>query len=191
VTAILNDVGLGPDLSGVPTALLEAARRRGTAVHQAIEAIQYGFFDEAEVPEDVIPRLAAYRRFLKDSGYETVHTEITVTHPAWRYIGHPDTVGWLNARRVVLDWKNTDVVQLAPASYQLAAYRAAFNAEHPTEPVEACAVVQLKGDGTYRVWEVDIAAAEPIWFAAVTVYRARQESPHECHPRAHRRAGRR
>lgn len=170
VTEILADVGLGPDFSRVPVAVLEAARVRGSAVHAAIEALVYGFFDEADLAEDVLPRLDAYRRFVKESGYETTHTEIEVTHPAWRYRGHPDTAGWLLTKRIILDWKNTDAVDVDAASLQLAAYRAAWNAEHPTEPVDAIAVVQLKGDGTYRFHEVNLAEAEPLWFAAVMVF---------------------
>lgn len=175
VTAILEAAGLGPDFSGVPPAVLEAARARGTAVHEAIEAIVYNFLDESALAEDVLPRVAAYRRFVKESGYETTHTEIAVAHPAWRYCGHPDTVGWLLGHRLILDWKNSDSLELMPAGYQLAGYRLAWNAEHPTEPVNAIAVVQLKGDGTYRYHEVAAAEAEPVFLAAVTVYHARTE----------------
>jgi hypothetical protein len=174
VTAILEDVGLGPDFTGVPLATLEYARIRGQAVHSAIEAIVYGFLDESTLSEDVLPRIDAYRNFVKDSGYETVRTEVEVVNVAWRYRGHPDTVGWLVRRRSILDWKNTDVVQLEAASLQLAAYRAAWNAQHPTEPVDALAVVQLKSDGTYRVHEVNVAEAEPLWFAAAMVYHAKE-----------------
>ena len=174
VSAILAAVGLGPDFSGVPEAVLENARRRGSEVHAAIEAIVYGYLDESALFEDVVPRIEAYRRFIKESGYETVRTEIEVVHAAWRYQGHPDTVGWLGKTRMILDWKNTDSVQLQPASLQLAAYRAAWNAQHPTEPVNACAVVQLRGDGTYGIHEVNVAEAEPLWFAACMVHHAKR-----------------
>lgn len=176
VTEILDVVGLGPDFSTVPAAVLEAARIRGQGVHAAIEAIVYGFLEESSLAEDVLPRLDAYRAFVKDSGYQTTHTEIEIASATWRYRGHPDTVGWLGPKRVILDWKNTDVVQLKPASWQLAGYRVAWNEQRPTEPVDALGVVQLKGDGTYRFHEVNVGEAEPVWFAAVTVFRARGES---------------
>lgn len=175
VTEILADVGLGPDFSAVAPDVLETARLRGTAVHEAMEALVYGYLDESALAEDVVLRLDAYRRFVKESGYETTHTEIEVVHAAWRYRGHLDTLGWLRRHRVILDFKNMDAIDLAPAAYQLAAYRAAWNAEHPTEPVEALGVVQLKSDGTYRLHEVSAAEAEPVWFAAVMVYHARKE----------------
>ena len=176
VTAILQDVGLGPDFTGVPPAVLEVARVRGAAVHAAIEAIVFNYLDEPALAEDVVPRLDAYRRFVKESGYETLHTEVEVVHEAWRYRGHPDSVGWLNGRRGIPDWKNTDSVQLAPACRQLCGYRAAWNAQHPTEPVEWIAVVQLKSDGTYRFHEVSVAEWEPKWYAAVTVYYDKREA---------------
>ena len=175
VTEILADVGLGPDYSAVPPDVLGDAQRRGRAVHEAIEALVYGYLDEAEVAEDVLPRLDAYRRFVKESGYETTHTEIEVVHAAWRYRGHLDTLGGFQGKRSILDFKNMDAIELAPAAYQLAAYRAAWNAEHPTEPVEALAVVQLKSDATYRLHEVSAAEAEPIWYAACMVYHAQKE----------------
>jgi hypothetical protein len=175
VTEVLQAVGLGPDFSAVPPEVLEAARARGRAVHNAIEAIVYDYLDEAALAPDVLTRLDAYRRFVKESGYETTHTEIEVEHPAWLYRGHPDTVGWLVGQRAILDWKNTDALDLAPAAYQLAGYRAAWNAQHPTEPVAALGVVQLKSDGSYRLHEVSAAEAEPVFLAAMMVYRARKE----------------
>ena len=177
VSAILDAVGLGPEFSAVPPEILDAARVRGRAVHNAIEAIVYDFLDESALAPDVLVRLDAYRRFVKESRYETLHTEIEVEHPTWRYRGHPDTIGWLVGKRALLDWKNTESVQLAPASYQLAAYACAWNAQHPTEPVVALAVVQFKSDGTYRFHEVSAATAEPIWLAAVMVYYARNPMP--------------
>lgn len=175
VTEILEAVGLGPDFSSVPPEILEAARVRGTAVHAAIEAVVYNFLDESALAADVLPRLDAYRRFVKESGYETTHTEIEVINAAWGYRGHPDSIGWLLSKRTMLDWKNMDALELAPAGYQLAGYRAAWNAQHPTEPVAALAVVQLKSDGTYRFHEVSAAEAEPVFLAAVMVYHARKE----------------
>lgn len=175
VTEILEAVGLGPDFSGVPPEILEAARVRGTAVHAAIEGIVYNFLDESALAADVLPRLDAYRRFIKESGYETTHTEIEVVNVAWRYRGHPDSIGWWRGKRVMLDWKNMDSLELAPAAYQLAGYRAAWNMQHPTEPVNALGVVQLKSDGTYSFHEVVAAEAEHVFLAAVMVYNARKE----------------
>jgi len=169
VTTILNAVGLGPDLSMVPPDVLTAAQQRGTAVHEAIEAIVYGYFDGA--PDASIKGyLDAYQRFVAESGYTPIAAEFEVVHEAWRYVGHPDQIGWLGKHRILLDFKTgiADGVE-----YQLAAYAAAYNAQHPTEPVTAAAAIALRRDGTYRYHEVDVEEAKPVWLAAVTVYHAR------------------
>lgn len=172
VSEILADVGLGADFSSVPPAALEYARERGQAVHAAIEASVYKYLDESSLSPDVLVRLDAYRRFVKESGYETVRTEIEVVSATWRYRGHPDSIGWLNKRRTLLDWKVSDTVQLDPAALQLAAYRVALNEASPCAPIEAAAVVQLCGDGTFRFHEVE--TAESLWLAVVMVYHAKQ-----------------
>ena len=172
VTAILDAVGLGPDFSLVSPAVLEAARARGTLVHAAIEADHYRFV--VDLPAPFAPYLDAYRKFVAESGHEPVRSEFEVTHPQWRYRGHPDRIGWLLGKRVILDWKCTEQPDLPAAGRQLAAYRLAWNVEHPTEPVESTAVLQLKSDGTYRLHELDPQESEPTFLAAVLVYQARQ-----------------
>lgn len=171
VTTILADQGLGPDFSHVPPDVLERARVRGTLVHQAIEAITYGYFDDEQEGEEIAGYLDAYRRFLRESKTVVIAAEIEVVHAAWRYRGHPDLVAWLGKTRMIHDFKTgaTDGVE-----YQLAAYVEAWNAEHPQELVTAAACVELRENGTYRFNEVEIEPAKPVWFAAVTVWHARQ-----------------
>ena len=99
VSEILSAVGLGPDLSMVPPDVLAQAQKRGRAVHEAIEACAYGYLDEAMLDPIVLPYLAAYRRFVAESGHEAIGAEIEVVHPEWHYVGHVDRVGWLLAKR--------------------------------------------------------------------------------------------
>lgn len=171
VSEILREAGLGPDLSRIPADVLESARDRGAAVHAAIEALTYGYLDEADVTPIVAPYLDAYRRFVAESGYQAKYAEVEVIHPAWRYQGHPDSIGFLVGRRLLVDFKSGGAEGV---EYQLAGYRAAWNFTHPTEPVEAVAALMLRRDGTYRFNEQSWIEAEPIWLACVTVYHARQ-----------------
>lgn len=171
VTEILQAVGLGPDFSTVPPEVLAAAQKRGTAVHEAIEALAYDYLDEAALDPDIAPYLAAYRSFVAQSGHEAIATEIEVVHPTWGYRGHPDRIGWLLGKRVILDFKTGE---LGPVAYQLVAYVDAWNAQHPKEPVTVAGAVELRRDATYRLHETDLAAARPVWYAAVTVYRAQE-----------------
>lgn len=174
VTEILRAVGLGPDFSGVDDAVLESARSRGTAIHAAIEAdhYQYGL----DIPTEFAPYLDAYRKFVAESGHEAVVSERAVIHPTWQYVGHVDRIGWLIQKRCLLDWKTGETVDLTAGAYQLAGYRCAWNAAHPTEPVELTAIVQLRKDGTFRYHDINAAEHEPVFLAAVTVYRALKEN---------------
>jgi hypothetical protein len=175
VTDILAAVGLGPDLGPVPAVVLEAARARGTAVHALIEAHHYGYLEDGSITPETAPYFSAYLKFLADSGHEPIRSEFEVVHAAWGYRGHPDRLGWLSGRRILLDWKTAEAPELPPAGLQLAAYRLAWNAMHPTEPVDLVAVLQLKADGTYRYHDLAPATYEDTFLAAVLVYRARQE----------------
>jgi hypothetical protein len=172
VTEILAAAGLAPDFGMVAPAVLEAARARGSAVHAAIEADHYGY--ATDLPPEGAPYLDAYRKFVAESGHEPLVSEFTVTHPAWQYVGHPDRVGWLCGKRVLLDWKCTDSIDLPYTGRQLTLYRLAWNTEHPTEPVDSIAALQLKGSATYRLHEIDHAEHEQVALAAVVLYQARQ-----------------
>lgn len=170
VTQILTDVGLALDLSHVRPDVLEVAQARGTAVHEAIEALAYGYF-EGEPDPTIAAYVDAYRKFIHESRYVTLASEFEVVHPAWRYRGHPDSLGLMGTTRVIHDFKTGE---LGPVDYQIVAYVEAWNAMHPTEPVTAGIAVQLRDDGTYRIHEADLNAARPVWFAAVTVYYAKR-----------------
>lgn len=173
VTEILATVGLGPDFSSVPPAVLAAAQKRGTAVHEAIEALAYGYLET--VDPEIEPYLDAYRRFVKESGHEAVASEVEVIHPAWQYVGHVDRIGWLQGRRVILDWKSTAALDVPAAGLQLAGYRLAWNALHPSETIDTTAAVELHADATYKFREINAAEHEQTFLAAVVVYRARKE----------------
>ena len=171
MTHVLEAVGLGPDLAMVPPVVLEAAKKRGVAVHEAIEAMAYGYFEDCDAA--IMPYLDAYKKFMAESGHTAIASEIEVAHPQWQYIGHPDRVGWMAKHRILIDWK-TGAVE--GAAYQIVAYVEAYNAQHPAEKVASGAVVALRDDGTYRFTEIDLSAARPVWYAALTVYRAQERN---------------
>lgn len=173
VTEILQAAGLAPDYSQVPPIVLEAARARGTAVHALIEASHYEYLDEAAITAEQAPYFSAYLKFVAESGHEPLISEFEVVHPSWGYCGHPDRIGWLCGKRVLLDWKCTESPDLPYAGRQTTLYRLAWNAAHPIEPVAAQTVLQLKGDATYRLHEIAPADHEQVALAAVVVYQAR------------------
>ena len=173
VTAILQAVGLGPDLTRVPPDILEATRDRGTQVHAGIEALHYGY--DYEIDPEYKPWLDAYLRFVEETQHVPIISEGYVRNDAWGYEGHPDRIGWLTLKgfvghRTVIDFKSgaAEGVDL-----QLAGYAAAYNAMNPKAQIDRAGAVALRKDGTYRFIPVDLRAATPIWYAAVTVYRER------------------
>lgn len=170
VTRILQAVGLGPDLSAVPVDVLEAARDRGVRIHEAVEALVYGYLDDLTIDAETEPYVDAYKKFVADSGYEAQYAEIEVRHEAWRYRGHPDNVGWILGKRILIDLKSGGAERV---QYQLAGYKAAWDAQRPTEPVDSIAAVLLRRDRSYRFIEYVYDDAAPIFFAAATVFHAR------------------
>lgn len=170
VSEILKAVGLGPDFSMVPDDVLAIASARGRAVHEAIELEVYGP-GSAVVELEYQPYLDAYRRFVKDSGFEAKMAEIEIVNDVWGYRGHPDSIGFLGAHRVLIDWKSGMATRVG---YQLAAYKHGFEHQHPSEPIHSALAVQLRRDSSYRVTEIDLGESMPVWLAAVMVYRAQR-----------------
>src|SRR3990167_4048667 len=189
VTHILNAMGLAADLSGIAPSVLERARRRGTALHEAIEAHRYGYFDPGMLDEETKPYFAGYESFLADTGYKSIVSEAAVISETWGVIGHADDVGWIGVDRTIPDWKFVAVFDPYYVSYQLAAYRMLWNEMHPKEPVERLVGVQFLPTGKYRTHPVPRNAAEAAklgvkgptiaeatqgWQAAVIVFKARE-----------------
>lgn len=173
VTHILDAMGLGPDFSRVRPEDLERARQRGSLVHAAIELHGYGAEPEP-LPAEAQPYFDGYLKFVRDTWHEPIVSEYEVTSTRWGFVGHLDRVGWLDAKRTLFDWKNTAVMDDEYVGWQLAGYRAAWNEQRPKEPIEQLVGVQLRADGTYRLFPITaVAQAESVFLSAVTVYRAR------------------
>lgn len=85
--------------------------------------------------------------------------------------GHLDRVGWVKGnRRVLIDWKTGDGVDLESVALQLAGYELAWSATRPGEPLEESWAVQLKSDGNYVVHRVATSRAKDVFLAALVVY---------------------
>ena len=176
VTQILRAVGLSSTYAGVPKEVLEHARLRGQGLHLAIQYHHEGTLDAESLHPEIQPGFRAYLDFLADTGHRAMVSEPELIHPAWQYIGHPDRVGWLGKDRVILDWKHVAKVDLKAGRLQLAAYRMAWNALHPTEPVSRCFLVHLatNSDGKARLHDVTDPGADQIFLAALVVFRELQ-----------------
>lgn len=173
VTEIMRASGLSPDFTGVPADILQEAAQRGTAVHAMIDNHQKG--KNPRISWALRPYWTAYQRCVAESGLDPVAitTECRVEHLQWNYCGHPDWIGWLHARRTLIDWKCVASLDTHAVAIQLAAYELAWNSMYPGMPIHQCAAVQLKLDGSYRWVTIDTGPVRPIWLAAMTLYHYR------------------
>lgn len=130
---IYREVKSGIVLPGVTTILkvggfiddrfyTELARQRGTAAHLAIHFLEKGTLDPFSVDPIVEPYVESYKGFKRISGYKVLYHEKLVYHPIYRYAGSLDSVGLLNGKEVIIDFKTGDVQ--AWAGIQIAAYNA-------------------------------------------------------------------
>jgi hypothetical protein len=127
VTQILHRVGL-VNFDDVPPSILEAARARGTAVHQAIHYFNEHDLDVLDFAE-TFPAYAGYVQSwirLMDSGrLRTVLCEHRVASLRPRYAGTLDWIGTLDGEAALIDFATghpEDVCKhLQTAAYVLAA----------------------------------------------------------------------
>lgn len=113
VTQVLRSSGLVD-----PGKYAAGSADRGRAVHLACQYLDEGDLDEASVPEALKGYLAAYRKFLRDSGWKWTGIEVRAAHKTLDYAGTIDRIG----DGLVLDIKTG--VKENWVAIQLAAYAA-------------------------------------------------------------------
>lgn len=108
-----------------PSWYTDAARERGTYVHQAIALDLAGDLDEATLDPSLVGYLAQARLFLARYDVQIDTAEQPLFDEVLGVAGTPDVVGsWMTARGrrpVVIDWKTGDPQAWHPL--QLAIYR--------------------------------------------------------------------
>jgi hypothetical protein len=158
VTRVLRPLD---DFGGVNAELLDFARQRGIAVHEATALDDQGILDE----ESVVPLIAGYlegwRRFRRESGFECLEIELPVVHGRFEYAGTLDRVGVLNDKVVIIDIKTGERLPLS-CGPQLAAYSEAYSwgvgaalLKRPPEMPRKRFGVQLREDGSYALHPYD------------------------------------
>ena len=106
VTGILKAAGL-IDFSGIPAGILEAARRRGSIVHEAIHFYNDRDLDldafRADFP-DFVGYLDAWISFCDQRRFTPVLNEHRIASPQLQIAGTLDCLGILDAGAVLLDF---------------------------------------------------------------------------------------
>ena len=133
---------------------LDNAAERGTAVHKALEVLDK--YSEVEAAEDIVPYIKAYLAFRKDHPTEWKKIEYAVCHPDKLYAGTLDRYGTVDGIPTLLDFKTTSNIDPAHRHLYTAAQNLYRRALPDDMPVEQILILQLKKDGTYKLFNLDI-----------------------------------
>ncbi len=157
VPGVTQLLGALYDLSGIPNAVLEFARERGSAVHKACELWDLGTLDEDSVDTTVQPYLDAWKKFVFETGFETEYIEQRLSSTNHMlYAGTLDRAGRMTKlkdnrqQKAVIDIKA--VAKVAPVTgVQLAAYENLLLNNNYVSTLRYA--VQLLPNGTYKLHE--------------------------------------
>lgn len=146
-----NRLGFNPD--GIPESILERASSRGSYVHAGTVLIDQDDLDDGRVPEEYLGYFAAYRKALAETGFVPRVSELRLYSKSWWYAGSPDKVGMRRARRIGWEIKTgaTDDVDV-----QAGGYDGLWREWFPWAEIDAWECLQLRRDGSYRLWELDV-----------------------------------
>lgn len=165
VTEILDACGLY-NFSNVPERHLEAARKRGDAVHEWTDLEDAGHIPAGTDPDpEIAGYVKAYRRWQEESGWEGVASEEVVVCEEYRYAGTLDLRGYCHAYdhaaiEIVVDKKC--VAAVTPATrLQCMGYA------HASKTAGRRASLQLKPDGRFNFVEYEEPGDLHDWLAAV------------------------
>jgi hypothetical protein len=170
VTQVLHSGGLSADYSIVEPAVLERKRIIGEYVHKATQYLDEGCLDLDTVDPEIHPYLAAYERFLQDSGFRPrlVEHRLVSSIDGMLCGGTIDREGLMGGKLWIIDLKCID--RLYPSfAVQTAGYQLLLP-KPVTPPFKYTrAVLQLKRDGAYKLTTYDDPAEFDIFRAALAV----------------------
>lgn len=176
---ILQGCGLS-DYSGINPAILENARVRGSEVHDYTRRFDLDLLDEAEVNEEYAPYLEAWKKFVSDYKCEWLVIEEPIYSKKYWFATTPDRIGFVSGgllqfKRLLTDVEIKCTAQLMKSfGPQTAAHAIAHDeGKKVADKIKRRIVVQLKGDGTYRVEVYDKKKDETVFKAALTIFNAK------------------
>lgn len=168
VTSILRPL---VDFGRVPRDVLDAKADLGRRVHFACQLHDENDLDEASVEADVAPYLAAYRRFLAESGATVLENEKQVYEPTLRYAGTLDRVMLVSGLRWLVDIK-TSIALPNSVGAQTSAYLRALRDPQVTRR----GALRLRPDGSYRLDPLTEPDDFSVFMACLTIYRWQERS---------------
>lgn len=131
---------------------LEHKRQIGEALHFAIELDIQGDLDENTLHPAVAPYFRGWRKFVRETGFEPIYTELRVGSKKLRYAGTLDLAGRIERREVLIDAKTTAALHPAVGP-QTAAYLQAVAEMDLLDPKARRYALRLTPEGTYTLDE--------------------------------------
>jgi len=95
---------------GIPPDVLEAARLRGQAVHEACALLVREQLAIDSLDDELQPYLRGAQRFLAESGITVIASELQLGSAKLGWAGTLDLVGHWRGTECVLDWKATATI---------------------------------------------------------------------------------
>jgi hypothetical protein len=157
VTKILADTGFID-----ATWFTEWACRRGTLAHLCTHLDDTNELDEDTVDPELVPYLAAYRRFKVESGFIVLGSEVRMASVTHRFAGTLDKVGTFGNAAAIIDLE-TGSHQPVKA-IQTAGYELLRGSPHKRF------ALQLKDDGSYKIHPFTDRQDKQIFMSALAVY---------------------
>jgi hypothetical protein len=170
VTQVLHSAGLSADYSMVALEVLERKRIIGEYVHKATQYLDEGSLDLETVDPEIQGYLAAYEKFIRESGFQPQLIEHRLVGRINGMLcgGTIDRTGAMAGKLWIIDLKCIE--RLYPAfALQTAGYELLL--PKPVVPPfkYARAVLQLKRDGSYKLMSFNDPADSDVFRAALVV----------------------
>ena len=161
--------------------VLERARQEGVAMHKTVELDCRGELDVDNLPDWLVPRYKAWRKFVAETGFELLASEQKVYNAHYGYAGTFDLAGVMTKlkrapREAIIDIKRT--LTGAPAvGVQLAGYLDSWNRKEPKERRASRRFgLQLMSTGEYRAPEFNSTDDFPTFLACIQLLRWKEKN---------------
>ena len=178
VTQILKPL---TDFGRVPPAILEHARQEGVAIHKMVELELDGDLDIHALPPWMSPYYEAWRKFVKDTGFQCVGSEVRLYHHKLSYAGTADLIGEMSNVKGVNGLALIDIKRSlfagAVIGLQLAGYADAWAAEDlmGIGKIKHRYALQLIHNGTYKLEPFNDPSDSSTFLACLTMHRWREK----------------
>jgi len=170
VTSILQDnFGVKPYWS-------DWHAQKGIMVHRAIALLVKDKLDWNSVDNRIFGRIKAFQRFILETGYRVIKSEVSLFSELNYFAGTLDLVVSDGAADyIVVDIKPPSAEPIV--NLQLAGYSLLLNEATTTPKIKRAACVCLKDNGYYSMkWVDNLAHAQRVFKACLTVSNWQQEN---------------